>query len=962
MAMSNPMAIFETAPALSVLVASFLPPIDLGTWRRTARAAAATSRSVPRPALWVLGGTAPPSLASVEGWDEEAERWEVLTPLPARRYGHCCAILKSDLYLLGGVGGPREAFRWNGQRWIELPTMPVPRVDAAAVSWASYLYVLGGAGNANASNRPLAHCSRWAPQAASWESIPAMSCGRAALAAAAPLGRGVVATGGGPGERRCERFDETAWCWRPAPAMALGRQGHAAVAVEGHLVVLGGRAHGRPSAAVEIWLSNAKAWVPLAPLQLRRCNPAAAVLSGHIYVCGGNDGARSLSAVERLDLTELDAPLSRPVATCRWAWLPSLQVARSAAQAVGPSHGTMDGLEIQLGFATEPSTFAAQNVRKTPNRVRRSTAQTAEPPRRGDGNRAGLVSGLGPSGAVEWCGWTSSRGWMPGLPQSGGEHYHPELAVEDDAEAEEDEDEKGDEEEACLVVFLSIHFALVGHDLQLVCRRLWQWLTTAAELSAEETLKKQRTLEGLQEIRRTSYVVSCRTFVHITAGNCLAHATMLFWSKDPHLIPQVGIMGLVYLHHLTIASGTWQPSIKHIRWFSSTIYLWFLVYILCTPSTLSLNDSLTTMKFIICSRYVMTVVFMDTKVSGVFQSLASLAVIYVEGSVDGRSVVQALQDECQILLSIITISMSLEYFIQKRIEALLETADAESMLSSFRRMLRGLCDGALLLDSGLRVQGSPACLKHLLMTTTNLNGKDFRSFIPEDEQQAFQHFLDASAENHQSSPPDVAPPCLRVSLRGAMNCRTACDIFHVPMPLVGDTSHLLALREDIENTGRGPPDAPETEGPAPLLHGSSLKTPKEFDSDERSKSSSSSVSSHRKSFAGVLPLEDLVIMVAPNTWSVEQFHASLRCEVPNGPRLRSFLRHWDEVEKTLSCFATSDLTSMDTKLSLRLCGHHFTTSANISRFEVPSGKTKFRLHMTRFRSRSQAGRLQEIHE
>eukprot|EP00913_Durusdinium_trenchii_P031826 g29804.t1 len=46
---------------------------------------------------------------------------------------------------------------------------------------------------------------------------------------------------------------------------------------------------------------------------------------------------------------------------------------------------------------------------------------------------------------------------------------------------------------------------------------------------------------------------------------------------------------------------------------------------------------------------------------------------------------------------------------------------------------------------------------------------------------------------------------------------------------------------------------------------------------------------------------------------------------------------------------------MDTKLSLRLCGHHFTTSANISRFEVPSGKTKFRLHMTRFRSRSQAG-------
>ena len=73
-----------------------------------------------------------------------------------------------------------------------------------------------------------------------WESIPPMSVGRSALAAAAPCGRGPVATGGAGDGRSCEGFDEAQWRWRSAPGMALGRHSHAAVAVEGLKAFFGG--------------------------------------------------------------------------------------------------------------------------------------------------------------------------------------------------------------------------------------------------------------------------------------------------------------------------------------------------------------------------------------------------------------------------------------------------------------------------------------------------------------------------------------------------------------------------------------------------------------------------------------------------------------------------------------------------------------------------------------------------
>ncbi|CAL1155731.1 unnamed protein product [Cladocopium goreaui] len=343
------MEIFLVSPPLAKLLGSYLPPL---AQQCIALLAPGWHKLEMRdePKFWVLGGTGPPSLESVDGFDIAKRRWEFQPPLPGRRCGHCANIMGKHLYILGGIGAPRGASRWSAEdhSWTELPMMPVPRIDSAAAVLDSGLYVLGGAGNANASNKPLALCTRWleapaGPSLGSWESVPSMSSGRCALAAVV-LGAGLVATGGvGPQPDGCERFDAARRRWTPGPRMALGRCSHAAVACGGHVLVMGGLCHGRPSSSVECWSVGSKRWTTLPSMQMRRFAPCAAVLTaGKVYVCGGSDGAQSLSTVESYDF---DA--QKP---SRWCTVSSLRVARHRACAVATSsgEGSVDG-EIPEG-------------------------------------------------------------------------------------------------------------------------------------------------------------------------------------------------------------------------------------------------------------------------------------------------------------------------------------------------------------------------------------------------------------------------------------------------------------------------------------------------------------------------------------------------------------------------------------------------------------------------------------
>ena len=90
------------------------------------------------------------------------------------------------------------------------------------------------------------------------------------------------------------------------------------------------------------------------------------------------------------------------------------------------------------------------------------------------------------------------------------------------------------------------------------------------------------------------------------------------------------------------------------------------------------------------------------------------------------------------------------------------------------------------------------CLKHLLMSTADMSGKDFNRLIASDEEESFQRFIAFSTctAKNNSQADRHAPPCLRLSLRGSMDMRVAVDMFHVPLPNPSGAEepyHLLAV-------------------------------------------------------------------------------------------------------------------------------------------------------------------------
>ena len=125
------------------------------------------------------------------------------------------------------------------------------------------------------------------------------------------------------------------------------------------------------------------------------------------------------------------------------------------------------------------------------------------------------------------------------------------------------------------------------------------------------------------------------------------------------------------------------------------------------------------------------------------------------------------------------------------------------MVGGFRRMLRGICDGEVLLNGQLKIQGSGVCLNTILSTSGNFGDKSFLELLvdSEEEHDRFHDFIAASRRYVEPEMQGGMPPCLRVSLQGVASHRVGVDIFHVALCNLygtGDCFHLLAMRQDSE--------------------------------------------------------------------------------------------------------------------------------------------------------------------
>lgn len=141
----------------------------------------------------------------------------------------------------------------------------------------------------------------------------------------------------------------------------------------------------------------------------------------------------------------------------------------------------------------------------------------------------------------------------------------------------------------------------------------------------------------------------------------------------------------------------------------------------------------------------------------------------------------------------------MERSTRARILADLASEDSSRLLSSFRCVLKGVCEGEVLLDSTCKFVGRTECLEQLLgLEQEELTSKALPDlFQDEDSHQKFSQFIAASDETAS------IPAGLRVSFQTSHGSACSVDLFHVLVPNLfqedGQAQHLIVLKEDADS-------------------------------------------------------------------------------------------------------------------------------------------------------------------
>lgn len=262
---------------------------------------------------------------------------------------------------------------------------------------------------------------------------------------------------------------------------------------------------------------------------------------------------------------------------------------------------------------------------------------------------------------------------------------------------------------------------------------------------------------------------------------------------------------LVYVVHASVAHRFVKMSAVHIKAYLAVLFIIGATETLETrhmdPSDVAVMQTLNAV-----FRVGMVVLHMDPHIHAVGQMVVSgcdiLIKILMHGFTPG--VVAYVWVEVFVATGTVILSISLEYYMRETIAAQFRSQDAETMVAGFRRMLRGICDGEVLLDGQLRIIGPCGCINQILSSHGDFEGKAFPALLMdcEEEHARFRDFIATSCK--LCACPDMQgsmPPCLRASLQGEQSTRVGVDLFHVSLSNLfgsGEDYHLLALRQDTE--------------------------------------------------------------------------------------------------------------------------------------------------------------------
>ncbi|CAK9079226.1 unnamed protein product [Durusdinium trenchii] len=339
-------------------------------------------------------------------------------------------------------------------------------------------------------------------------------------------------------------------------------------------------------------------------------------------------------------------------------------------------------------------------------------------------------------------------------------------------------------------------------------------------MAAHNDAKEARVEEEFLKIRRTNYKFFCRGLCHVDFVLSLFFGYKVFEAPGLDSMALFVMCIISYVHYSTVSKDSVHLTACQLKVAS------YLLHVLCMGGILAAafpgNASNVAMNqgFAITFRFCLVFAFLDPWMTIPFQVLYTTLelLIYFCVLAPGVEVMQLCCAQLFLFLLVTVSSVLMDVALRGQIDALLDTADADSLISSFRSMLRGVCDGEVLLDSGMNVARESECLQHLILSDVSLVGRSFERLIVAEERTRFKTFIESSTVSGESTKCSAPPVCLRISLNAAANIRVGADLYHVPVPgLFGASEpyHLIAFKEDPDS--RPPPEALENAVPQELL-------------------------------------------------------------------------------------------------------------------------------------------------
>lgn len=244
-------------------------------------------------------------LSSVERYDPDHNKWTFVTMLSSKRYKVGTAILRGQLYTVGGKksGSPISSVqRYNPiqNKWTSVSKMNSKRMSPGVAVVKGQIYVIGGHNGSSI----LCSGERYDPEQDKWTIIASMNCKRSQLGIAV-LGGQLYAVGGrsisSSWLSSMERYDPQQDTWTFIAPMNCQR-GHPGVAViDDQIYAVAGWDGSVSLSSVERYDPHRDKWTFVAPLDSKRRLPGVGVIDRQLYAIGGYDGRSYLSSVERYD-------------------------------------------------------------------------------------------------------------------------------------------------------------------------------------------------------------------------------------------------------------------------------------------------------------------------------------------------------------------------------------------------------------------------------------------------------------------------------------------------------------------------------------------------------------------------------------------------------------------------------------------------------------------------------------